>query len=167
MNAQRLVLWLVVAVLALGALLAVIFEAWPLLHPEIVTRASPDPGCDLRLGECVTRFPGMGRISLSIWPHEIPLVQPLRLEVVVDDLTASGVEVDFSGVDMNMGFNRAQLKPQAEGRFTGSAVLPVCVRDRMQWEALVMVHTKGGILAAPYRFWTARPGVARPRRGHE
>ena len=151
-----------VAVLALGVVVAAAFKAWPLLRPEIAVRLPLDPACDLRLAACVSPLPAGGRVSLSIRPREIPVIQPLQIEVIVDGVDAIRVEVDFSGVDMNMGFNRPQLRPEGEGRFTGTAMLPVCIRDRMQWEALVMVRTGEGIVAAPYRFWAARPGVALP-----
>jgi hypothetical protein len=66
--------------------------------------------------------------------------------------------VDISGVDMNMGFNRATLTRTGPGEFSGPAMLPVCVRARMTWEAKVLLHTDAGLMAAPYRFDTYLPG---------
>jgi hypothetical protein len=68
------------------------------------------------------------------------------------------VEVDFAGVDMNMGFNRVALKPVGQGTFAGTGMLPVCVRARMTWEARVLLHTDAGLLAASFRFDTYLPG---------
>jgi hypothetical protein len=37
-------------------------------------------------------------------------------------------------------------------------MLPVCVRDRMTWEARVLLQFPQRLLAAPFRFETLRPG---------
>jgi hypothetical protein len=39
-------------------------------------------------------------------------------------------------------------------------MLPVCVRDRMTWEARVLLHYADGLRAAPFRFDSLRPGAA-------
>jgi hypothetical protein len=36
-------------------------------------------------------------------------------------------------------------------------MLPVCVRQRMTWEARVLLHYPQRMLAAPFRFDTLRP----------
>jgi hypothetical protein len=92
------------------------------------------------------------------------LVKPLQLRVELQGLKAQQVEVDFSGVDMNMGFNRFKLSRTGEGEFTGEGILPVCVRDAMEWEAKVLITTPQGLAAAAYRFITVRPGLPIP--GH-
>jgi hypothetical protein len=38
-------------------------------------------------------------------------------------------------------------------------MLPVCVRERMTWEARVLLHLPDGTLAAPFRFETTRRGT--------
>jgi hypothetical protein len=101
---------------------------------------------------------------LEISPSSIPTVQPLQLQVRVQGPVpaVSRVAVDFTGVDMNMGFNRAELQSQGESIFAGKGMLPVCVRERMQWQARVLLETEDGLVSADYRFWTARPGEALP-----
>lgn len=143
--------------------LAVVTAAWfKLQHAPApaVTRSAPlNPDCDLRSGPCTGKLPGGGDISLSIEPHSIPVVKPLQLSVRTQGLEAESVEVDFSGADMNMGFNRPRLSREAGGLFQGTAMLPVCVRARMTWEARVLVHTPSGLVAAPFRFDTFQPGL--------
>jgi tRNA 2-selenouridine synthase SelU len=58
---------------------------------------------------------------------------------------------------MNMGYNRVSLHKVQPGRYEGKAMLPVCVRDRMRWEAKVLVQSPGGYLLGPFRFDTFRP----------
>ena len=95
-----------------------------------------------------------GTVRFGLDPKTLPLLEPLAIEVRLDRLRAFGVEVDFAGVDMNMGHNRPSLRQEGEGRYVGTAVLPVCVRYRMDWEARVLVRTPDGLMAAPFRFST-------------
>jgi hypothetical protein len=102
----------------------------------------------------------------------------LELQVRIDALPAPRrVEVDFAGFDMDMGYNRVALRPvgspidqeadqaadqiesqfgRQSGTYTGSGMLPICVRDRMTWEARVLIYLSDGILDAPFRFETKR-----------
>ena len=156
------ILWLGVALLFLALAGVAAYTVWPLLNPEIARSAPLDPNCDLRAGPCVGELPGGGRISLSIQPQSIPVVTPLQYEVRVEGMEASSVEIDFQGVDMNMGYNRPKLQAVEGGLFKGDGMIPVCVRDAMEWEAKVMVRTGQGLVAAPFRFITVKPGMAIP-----
>ncbi|MCW8889277.1 MAG: hypothetical protein OQL20_01295 [Sedimenticola sp.] len=137
------------------------YKALPILNPEVGAVAPLDEHCDLRSGPCVSSVSG-GRISFAIKTTGIPLVKPLALEVVLDGIEASKVEVDFIGLGMEMGFNRPQLQAQGEGRYTGTGMLPVCIRVAMEWEARVLVTTAEGLIAAPFRFITVKDGAVVP-----
>ncbi len=151
-------LWLSVGLLFLALIAVVIYKFQPLLHPELAAMAPVDPNCDLRAGPCVGRLPDGTEISFSIEPRTIPLVETLQLKARVKGVPAHGVEVDFIGLNMDMGFNRSKLKIDGDGSFSGSGVLPVCVMTVMEWEARVMVRTDQGVIAAPFRFSTTRAG---------
>lgn len=151
-------LWILAGLTALGAMGAVAYGVWPLLFPEVMETAALDEDCDLRAGPCASQLPGGGSVSFQIQPASIPVMQPLQLEVMLEGAEASAVELDFRGVDMNMGLNRARLDAQADGRFRGEGILPVCMSQRMLWEARVLLKTDRGMVAAPFRFWTVRPG---------
>jgi hypothetical protein len=153
MNGER-ILWTFMIVLAAIMAAIAVYRAWPLLHPEVVAVAPLNPACDLRHGACVDVFPRGGQAHFRIEPHALPVAQPLRFEVRSVGLHAKEVEVDFIGVDMNMGFNRASLHATAPNHFIGTGMLPVCVRTRMDWEARVLLHTDAGLLVAPFRFVT-------------
>lgn len=155
-------LWLLAGLLFLAMIAVVIYKVWPQLNPELAVVAPLDPQCDLRAGPCVGSLPGGGEISFSIEPRDIPLVAPLRLEVELKGLSAHSVEVDFIGIGMQMGFNRSQLQAEGKGRFSGKGVLPVCIRNAMEWEAKVMVHTDKGVMAAPFRFITVKNSAVLP-----
>ncbi|RLJ17432.1 hypothetical protein DJ031_13985 [bacterium endosymbiont of Escarpia laminata] len=162
MKKQSSLLWLVAALLLAAFSAVAVYKVWPLLHPEVLVSAPLDSDCDLRAGPCRSVLPDGSSISFSIEPRSLPLVRPIQLQVEIEGLEAERIEVDFSGVDMNMGFNRPALANQGEGRFAGKGMLPVCVRDAMEWEAKVLVKTQDGLVAAPYRFITVKPGTSLP-----
>lgn len=151
---RALGLFLLVLLVAVSGL--AVYQVQPLLNPHPILSAPLDPACDLRAGPCAARFPGGGELTFEILPNAIPVLAPLTLRVQVTGLEPTGVEVDFSGVDMNMGFNRVSLNAGEAGRFEGEGMLPTCVRDHMAWEAEVLLQTRAGLLAAPFRFETIR-----------
>ena len=151
-----LLLWGVLGLLLAGVVAVAVQKVWPILHPPLLQVAEPDPDCDLRAGPCTARFPDGRAVRFAIEPRAIPIATPLRLGVEASGFATTAVEVDFVGVDMNMGFNRVALREVRPGRYEGQGMLPVCARARMLWEARVLLHTPEGILAAPFRFATER-----------
>lgn len=141
-------------VLAIGG--AVGAKLWLVPNPETSVTAPLDPACDLNAGPCSSAIPGGGRIELSIEPRPIPLLRPLRLVVKTQGLDARLVEVDFTGMEMNMGYNRPQLKHEGEHQFTGETTLPVCITGGMAWQAAVIVTTPKIKAVAPFQFDTSR-----------
>ena len=152
----NITLWILVGILAAAVVTTALQKGLPLLYPELLEVGALERPCDLRQSDCEVRFQAGGRVRFAIEPRSIPLVTPLALRVELTGFDAESVEVNFAGVDMNMGFNRVRLEAQGGGRFGGQGTLPVCVRDRMEWEARVLIATPDGILAAPFRFTTDR-----------
>jgi hypothetical protein len=115
-----------------------------------------DKSCDLQRAACSSILPGGGRVSFSIEPRPIPVLRPVKLSVTVQGAIVKNVEVDFTGVDMKMGYNHSQLQAMGGGRFDGEATLPVCSASSMAWRATVLVETDGRWVAAPFEFVTSR-----------
>jgi hypothetical protein len=151
-------LWLLVALLAGITAVVAVVRFWPLLNPSIVERAPLAAACDLLTGPCSVAFADGARVRLDIQPRGIPVVHPLRIEVVLSGLQQSQrVELDLAAVDMDMGYNRVVLSPGASpGHWVGQGMLPVCVRGRMTWEARVLITSDAGVRSAPFRFDTVR-----------
>ena len=157
MAAKRLPRWMMAVAALSGFLLVVAGERlYPLLQPTTVIDLPHDPACDLRQGSCSSTLPEGGNVTFAIEPRTLPVLKPLTLSVTVEGLETRKVEAHFNGVDMNMGFNYAELQAVGEGKFSGTITIPVCVRNGMEWEAKVLVHTPEGIIAVPYRFWTGK-----------
>lgn len=124
----------------------------PLLLPKADVTGTAEPGCNLQRQACPAAFPDGGHLQLSITPHPIPLLKPLRVEVTVSGIKPSKVEVDFAGANMNMGHNRSELTATGPGRHAGETSLPVCVSGSMTWVATVIIETDRQRIAVPYRF---------------
>ncbi len=122
--------------------------------PQAVTLPLDD--CDLQQQACRRALPGGGEMVFGITPRPIPLVSPLKLQLKVKGRQVEKAEVDFSGVTMNMGYNRVRLRETGEGVFEGEGFLPVCIRQRMDWEAKVFLYLPGEVLAVPFRFETLK-----------
>ncbi len=161
---SNLTLWALLALLLLAVSVVALYRVWPLLFPDVAISIPADPSCDLRSGPCSLAFDSKSSVSFEIEPRDIPLMKPINLRVELQGVEAQQVEIDFSGVDMNMGFNRFKLTPEGAGQgvFTGQGILPVCVRDAMEWEAKVLISTPRGLMAVAYRFVTVRAGLPIP-----
>lgn len=146
-------LWGVVVVLALAVIGLFAFRYFHSEDELPIVTAAP-PACDVQAGACTLVLEGVGAVTLTIAPRPIPLVEPLSLQVETAVPGVRKAEIDFSGVDMNMGYNRFPLKSVGEGRYEGDGMLPVCVRSRMTWEAKVMLATDRVMYVAPFRFDT-------------
>lgn len=150
-------LWLFISATILGGIGFALYSVWPTLFPRVIAVAPLVPDCNLRQGPCTGLLPEGGKVMFEIEPRSIPLLQPLTLEVRIQGPEATYVEVDFAGTDMNMGYNRVRLNAVGPGAWRGQATLPVCVRNRMTWEAKVLLATDLGLMAAPFRFDTFSP----------
>jgi hypothetical protein len=149
-------LWLVVVILSTLLLLSGMYKFVRWRESRVIANAGLDQSCDLRLGECVSEMPGGGQVSLSITPDNLPVLRPLQLKVSVGDIPVSDVQVDFVGINLQMGYIRSSLTAESDTDYIGDIVLPVCVRSKMDWEARVILRTDRGLLVAPYRFYTIR-----------
>lgn len=135
-------------VLVLAGIGAVVY--WHSLDDRV--EVLPDPSCDLNAEPCGAALPGGARVFLSIAPRPIPTVQKLDILVTVTGVWPDKVEVNFAGVGMNMGYNRPALSRQSDGTYIGQTALPVCVSQRMRWQATVVLRRPGQNVSIPFRF---------------
>lgn len=143
-----------IGLLLIALIVVVGYKLSPLLLPKSDVTITPDAQCNLQQTPCAVALPGGGEVELAFGTLPVPLVQAFPVKVRVQGDTAQRVEIDFSGVDMNMGFNRLALAPQTGGVFAGEATLPVCVTGRMIWQATVLLEQGRTRIAVPFRFVT-------------
>lgn len=142
-----------IGVLLIALVMVVGYKLSPYVLPTADITIAPEQGCDLNRGVCTAVLPQGGKVSLSLTPRPIPMVAPLRVEVVLP-APYERVEVDFAGVDMNMGLNRPRLEALGDGRYQGEATLPVCVSGKMDWQATLLLEQGRQRVAIPFRFVT-------------
>lgn len=141
-----------IGILLIALVVVVGYKLSPILLPKADLTVQPEAGCDLHKQACAAQLPDGGRVELSSSVLPIPMVKPFKVQVAVSGLKASRVEVDFTGIDMNMGLNRPVLVDQGSGRFVAEANLPVCITGEMDWQATVLIESGNQRIAIPYRF---------------
>ncbi len=120
----------------------------------IIAQVSPDTSCDLQKNACRLTLPDGGSVTLDLQPKPIPLVQTIHINVTTQGIKPEAVSVDFKGTTMNMGPNNVALKADKDGLYSAKGMLPVCIRNSMQWQADVYLQTDKGIVVAPFIFTT-------------
>lgn len=156
MDKKTLYMLITSGILVLVLLVVAYYKNQLAQQQNVVASALPDKTCTLQQSECRVRFANGQEVSFEISPRPIPLVSQLDLNVQVKGLDAKGVKVDFQGTTMNMGPNMVSLNSQSAGKFKGKGMLPVCVRNSMEWKAEVLVQTPDGTYSAPFIFVTSK-----------
>ena len=117
-----------------------------------------DPECALNQASCVTALTEDSTLEFNIEPRPIQGISPLVFSISAQNLDIKQAVVDLSGVDMNMGSYRFELKPEADDHYTADGNLPVCVRGQMLWQADVWLDTRQkGLIKIPYVFSASKP----------
>jgi len=147
-----------IGLLLIALVVVVGYKLSPLLLPRADVTVQPDPGCDLNRAACRVTLPGGGQLELRMNPRPVPMVRPFQVEVRLEGIDAGRIEVDFAGIEMNMGFNRIELTAGAAGLHAGEASLPVCISGQMDWQVTVLVETGRQRIAIPFRFASAPHG---------
>lgn len=77
--------------------------------------------------------------------------QPTALEAFKLNVSAAGanrISAEFQMVGMDMGFNRYDLRPSADGAWAAKVTLPVCVSGRRDW--ILYLDLDGSRYAIPF-----------------
>ena len=149
---NRKILIDVIGILLIALVVVVGYKYSPLLLPKADVVVQPDPSCDLQRQACRVQLPAGGSVELAMGTRPVPMVKPFVVEVKAAGFSPQRIEVDFAGIDMNMGLNRPELVARGEGLFSGEATLPVCITGAMDWQATVLIENGSERIAIPYRF---------------
>jgi hypothetical protein len=141
-----------VGVLLIALVVVVGYKLSPMLLPKVDVTIQPDPLCNLQTDSCAVTLPSGGKIELTMGTKPVPMVKPFEVQVMTNGVTPKRIEVDFAGIDMNMGLNRPELSARGNGKYAADASLPVCISGHMDWQVTVLVDTGAEQIAIPYRF---------------
>lgn len=157
MNRLRLITFLLgLVVLSLSACHS------PFSDEEDIADVWPtDKSCHLHSGQCTLKH-GNQQVTLSISPNNpIPVARLLNAKVALTNIPAKSVQIDITGLNMYMGYNRTNLSPVAPAKpgqpkqYNGNIILAFCTNDTMQWQLSVLITTpKGKIISAPFLLTT-------------
>lgn len=120
-------------------------DIWPLIE-----------NCDLHQQTCYSQQ-GESRVALTLQPQPIPIAKPLQVEAQIEAIDAVKVELDISGINMYMGYNRVPLHAVAEQNehYQGTSMLAFCTNDVMQWQVTLLIHqSNGDVLQVPFKLET-------------
>ena len=119
-----------------------------------ITQWQTPKNCDLHTSSC-TAVMGEAKVTLKISPHPIPIARPLGIEVDTKNLDAQRMELDISGINMYMGYNRVDLTQMDSNRFVGTSMLAFCTNQKMEWQITLIIHQKDGTqIQIPYTLET-------------
>ena len=141
-----------IGVLLIALVVVIGYKLSPLLLPRADVTVQPDPLCDLQKESCAVTLPSGGKIELAMGTKPVPMVKPFQVQVVASGFVPKRIEVDFAGIDMNMGLNRPELTVRGDGKYVAEANLPVCISGHMDWQVTVLVDTGTEQIAIPFRF---------------
>lgn len=120
-----------------------------------VTLWEMDKNCDLHTQACTANHNGASA-TLKVSPHPIPIARPLGIEVDLKGLNPSQVQLDISGINMYMGYNRVPLKSAKPNRWVGTSMLAFCTAETMQWQiTLMLTMPDGSEVQIPYYLETS------------
>ncbi len=148
-----------ILVFIIGLLSSILYQRYQLTQ-DVLFQATLDSNCDLKQNPCTSTIFQDGSITFSISPSTIPLLEPLVLDVSVKGFEFDSARIVFVGLNMDMGLNQAKLKKiEKVGDITklrGNHIIPICIKDKMEWEARVILSNKEGNVMAPFRFTTIK-----------
>src|SRR5574343_53364 len=126
--------------------------------PTGATQITPPP-CNLNREHCqlpvITPVASEAPWSFSVAPHPIPVSAPLTFTLSPPERilhTPAAAWVDLTGDDMDMGLIRISLQQNADGSWTGTGSIPVCVTGTMRWRARLHIQLAQTTLQADWVF---------------
>jgi protein SCO1/2 len=118
-------------------------------RPEVITDISENTECDLALKPCE-----LDGIKVSLGPYPVTSEKDYKVVVTGGSHEALPIEMDFKGIDTNMGYIRPNLNFVSEGIYSGNFYIPVCELPEMYWSARLILKTPKGLQAKIFHFKT-------------
>ena len=140
-----------IGILLIALVVVVGYKLSPMLLPKVDVTVQPDSSCDLQQQACTVKLPNGGEVTLAMGTRPVPMVKPFEVQVTTSGFTPGRIDIDFAGVDMNMGYNRPELLARGNGRFTTEATLPVCITGMMDWQVTLLIERGSESIAIPFR----------------
>ncbi len=102
-----------------------------------------ETSCDLHRDACHAQLGEHGDLRLAL-ERDIAPLEPVIIDVRLQNIDAEGVLVAFEGRDMDMGLNRFVLEAVGDGHFRGLGQFGACSLEVMPWRIKVLVESGQG-----------------------
>ncbi len=99
--------------------------------------------CNLHQQACTAEHNGQ-KVTLDITPKPIPVAKPLHAKVILSQLKAQQIQLDISGINMYMGYNRLPLDKTDAHHWQGSTMLAFCTHNKMDWVITLIIGKSDG-----------------------
>lgn len=110
--------------------------------------------CSLSEKACEIKTP-VGLIKVSFDSHPIVENKKMGMKVINSVEGFVPFEIDFEGIDQDMGFIRSSLNKGSDKTYSGTVTLPVCDLPRMRWKAkLILRNAQGSEKGVVFNFIT-------------
>ncbi|CAN8139163.1 hypothetical protein THIOSC13_1350023 [uncultured Thiomicrorhabdus sp.] len=113
--------------------------------------------CNLHKGPCSIEH-NDSKVTLQINPQPIPIARPLGVQLTLENLNPTEVQLDISGINMYMGYNRVPLTSTKPNRWVGTSMLAFCTAEKMEWQVTVMLEQDGKQIQVPFLLETSNRG---------
>lgn len=96
--------------------------------------------CDLNVSDCSIKTKDGETIAVSIEKRPLKTQETLKINVtLITDSKRVPLELDFTGVNLNMGLIRPKLKPDGNGIYSGTFEIPICEIKKMNWNVRLLI----------------------------
>lgn len=116
--------------------------------------ASQRMACELdHAADCTTQT-RWGPVSIELSPRPVQPLRPAHVVVRFTRPNAAKATLDLTGMDMDMGPNRAPMKRLDERTLTGDFTPPVCLTGTMRWRLDIRLSDDQSSETLPLAFTT-------------
>ena len=96
-------------------------------------------------------------VEVSIGPYPITSEKSFKVNVSTNSSLAIPLEIDFQGVESNMGYIRPRLNKTTDNTYSGEFYIPSCDEAQMRWRAALILDTKEGPKSLVFHFNSVLP----------
>lgn len=118
---------------------------------EFITQSKE---CSLRKGPCEIIIQDGTKLTLEIFPKDLPLMTPLKFKVTSSKKEIKDLKLKIYATNMMMGEYILSLKIKKDGTYETQGTLPTCPVGFMKWNADIEIPKINKIIGARFKFET-------------
>ena len=96
-------------------------------------------------------------VEVSIGPYPITSEKSFKVNVSTKSSLGIPFEIDFQGIESNMGYIRPRLSKTSDNTYSGEFYIPFCDESQMRWKAALILDTKEGPKSLLFYFHSVLP----------